>query len=130
MTLYSSCVCNHYVYCTVGYNIESGGSLNINADTAAGVVAESLKADRLLLLTDVTGVLDKNKQLIDVIESSKLNTFIQDGTITGGMIPKLETAASAVEAGAKEVTILDGRVKYSVLKALSGEKFGTKIIKK
>lgn len=110
--------------------MESGGSLNINADTAAGVVAESLKADRLLLLTDVTGVLDKNKVLIDVIESSKLSSFIADGTITGGMIPKLETAVSAVEAGAKEVTILDGRVKYSVLKALSGEKWGTKIIKK
>ena len=113
----------------IGYNVEGGGSLNINADTAAGAVAEALKADRLLLLTDVTGVLDKDKKLIEVIRSSQLSTMVQDGTITGGMIPKLETATQAVEAGAGIVTILDGRVKYSVLKALSGENFGTRIVK-
>ncbi len=83
----------------------------------------------MLLLTDVTGVLDKNKQLIDVIPSSDFNNLVKDGTITGGMIPKLENAVSAVEAGTGKVTIVDGRVKYSILKALTGKPFGTQIVK-
>lgn len=107
---------------------EDGASLNINADTAAGAVAEALKADRLLLLTDVTGVLDKNKQLLEIIESNNLSNLINDGTISGGMIPKLETATGAVNKGVKTVSIMDGRVRHCVLKALSGEIFGTKII--
>ncbi len=80
-------------------------------------------------MTDVTGVLDKNKKLIDTIKSFQLQSLIEDGTISGGMIPKLETASHAVEAGAGIVAIVDGRVKYSVLLALSGEPFGTRIIK-
>eukprot|EP01041_Mallomonas_annulata_P009635 gene9635-20027_t len=108
---------------------ENGRSLNINADTAAGAVAEALKADRLLLLTDVTGVLDKNKQLIEVITTTSLPTLIADGTITGGMIPKLETATESVVKGVGTVSIMDGRVRHCVLKALSGETFGTRINK-
>lgn len=107
----------------------NGRSLNINADTAAGSVAEALKADRLLLLTDVTGVLDKQKQLIASVTSSSLATLVADGTITGGMIPKLETAAESVARGVGAVSIMDGRVRHCVLRALSGEVFGTRVVK-
>ena len=117
------------VIAPVGCNQDDGGSLNINADTAAGAVAEGVKAERLLLLTDITGVLDKNKVLMETIKSTELPKFIADGTISGGMIPKLETASQAVEAGVKVVGIMDGRVKHCVLRALSGEVFGTKIVK-
>ena len=117
------------VIAPIGYNEEGGGSLNINADTAAGAVAEALKASKLLLLTDITGVLDKDKNLIDKIKSSSFKGLVSDGTISGGMIPKLETATQAVDAGVGEVSIMDGRVRHCVLKALSGEVFGTSIIK-
>jgi acetylglutamate kinase len=101
------------------------GSLNINADTAAGAIAQALKADYFLLLTDIVGVLDKNKVLIDRLPVQTISTLKEDGTISGGMIPKLETAADAVTAGVKAVAIMDGRVEHCVLRALSGEKFGT-----
>ena len=117
------------VIAPIGYNEEGGGSLNINADTAAGAVAEALKASKLLLLTDITGVLDKDKNLIDKIKSTSFKGLVSDGTISGGMIPKLETATQAVDAGVGEVSIMDGRVRHCVLKALSGEVFGTSIIK-
>ena len=89
----------------------------------------NFQADRLLLLTDVTGVLDKNKSLIAEIVSSSLPSLISDGTISGGMIPKLETATSAVNSGVGVVSIMDGRERNCILKALSGEVFGTKIIR-
>lgn len=117
------------VIAPVGCNEDGGGSLNINADTAAGAVAEALKANRLLLLTDIVGVLDKNKVLIESIKSSAFASLTADGTISGGMIPKLETAVQAVDAGVGTVSIMDGRVKHCVLKALSGEQFGTQIVK-
>ena len=117
------------VIAPVGSNEQGGGSLNINADTAAGAVAESLKADRLLLLTDVTGVLDKEKKLIPEIKSSSLQGLISDETITGGMIPKLQTATGSVLAGVGAVSIMDGRVRHCILRALSGEEFGTCIVK-
>ena len=117
------------VIAPVGCNEDGGGSLNINADTAAGAVAKGVKAERLLLLTDITGVLNKDKVLMETIESTKLPEFIADGTISGGMIPKLETASQAVEAGVGVVGIMDGRVKHCVLRALSGEIFGTKVVK-
>lgn len=120
------------VIAPVGCNEEGGTALNINADTAAGAVAEALKADRLLLLTDIVGVLDKNKKLIETIPSTgptSLKALTADGTITGGMIPKLETGVQAVEAGVKVVNIMDGRVKNCILEALSGKVFGTRIVK-
>lgn len=117
------------VIAPIGCNEVGGTSLNINADTAAGAVSEALKAARLLLLTDVVGVLDKNKVMIDIIKSGSLRSLTADGTITGGMIPKLETAAQAVEAGVNTVSIMDGRVENCVLRALCGEPFGTRIIK-
>ena len=117
------------VIAPVGLNEQGGGSLNINADTAAGAVAEAIKANRLLLLTDIVGVLDKDKQLIESIQSTRLHELVSDGTISGGMIPKLETATQAVEAGVGAVSIMDGRVRHCILKALSGEVFGTQIVK-
>ncbi len=117
------------VIAPVGLNELGGGSLNINADTAAGAVAEAIKANRLLLLTDIVGVLDKEKQLIETIQSTRLHELVSDGTISGGMIPKLETATQAVEAGVGAVSIMDGRVRHCILKALSGEVFGTQIVK-
>eukprot|EP00747_Dinoflagellata_sp_TGD_P089874 gnl/TRDRNA2_/TRDRNA2_164481_c0_seq2.p2 gnl/TRDRNA2_/TRDRNA2_164481_c0~~gnl/TRDRNA2_/TRDRNA2_164481_c0_seq2.p2 ORF type:complete len:221 (-),score=39.29 gnl/TRDRNA2_/TRDRNA2_164481_c0_seq2:71-661(-) len=102
--------------------------LNINADTAAGAVAKALSARALLLMTDITGVLDKDKKLIPKMSSDTFEKFKADGTITGGMIPKLETASEVVNAGVGEVSILDGRERYALLKALSGEDFGTKVV--
>lgn len=116
------------VIAPVGFHEGKGGSLNINADTAAGAVAEAIKADRLLLLTDIVGVLNKDKKLIEKIPSKMLPSLVSDGTISGGMIPKLETASQAVDAGVGAVSIMDGRVRHCVLKALSGEVFGTQVV--
>lgn len=98
-----------------------GNSYNINADTAAGAIAGKLQADRLLLLTDVTGVKDKDGNLIHTLTISQAKQMIADGTASGGMIPKLETCISALENGVKGVVILDGRVPHSILLELFTE---------
>jgi acetylglutamate kinase len=92
-----------------------GGSYNVNADTFAGAIAGALKAKRFLLLTDVPGVLDKNKRLIDKLSAKDVRALIADGTISGGMIPKVETCLSALEQGVEGVVILDGKVPHAVL---------------
>jgi acetylglutamate kinase len=92
-----------------------GETYNINADTVAGAVAGAVKAERLILLTDVEGVLDQEKKIIPRMTVSEARARIKDGTITGGMIPKIETAVEAVEHGVKAAVILDGRVPHSVL---------------
>ncbi|MFD2181623.1 acetylglutamate kinase [Rhodoplanes azumiensis] len=92
-----------------------GGTYNVNADTFAGAVAGALKAKRLLLLTDVPGVLDKSKQLIKELSIDDARRLIADGTISGGMIPKVETCIYALEAGVEGVVILDGKVEHAVL---------------
>ncbi|MEM7329134.1 MAG: acetylglutamate kinase [Pseudomonadota bacterium] len=94
---------------------------NVNADTAAGAVAAALQAKRLLLLTDVAGVLDKQGALIREIRRDRVEALMQDGTITGGMIPKLETAAKAVNMGVGGAVILDGRAKHALLMELFTE---------
>jgi acetylglutamate kinase len=94
---------------------EDGETYNINADTVAGAVAGALKAERLLLLTDVKGVLDKNKDLIADMSVADARGYMQDGTISGGMIPKLETCITAVEQGVEAAVVLDGRVPHAVL---------------
>ena len=86
-----------------------GGTWNVNADTFAGAIAGALKAKRLLLLTDVPGVLDKSKQLIKELSINDARRLIADGTISGGMIPKVETCMYALEAGVEGVVILDGQ---------------------
>lgn len=92
-----------------------GQTLNINADTSAGAIAGALGASRLLLLTDVTGVLDKDKKLMREIQLDQVAGLKADGTITGGMIPKLMTAVAAVDAGAEAAVIMDGRVPHAIL---------------
>ncbi|WP_158917308.1 acetylglutamate kinase [Caulobacter sp. S45] len=100
---------------------EEGDTYNINADTAAGAVAGALKAKRMLLLTDVKGVLDKNGELIRQLTVAQAKAAIVEGVATGGMIPKLETAISAVESGVEAVVILDGRRPHAMLVELFSE---------
>ena len=88
---------------------------NINGDTAAGAIAKSLKSRRLLLMTNVEGVLNKEKKLISEITSSKILEMIKDGTITGGMIPKINTCLDSVNNGVRGVVIMDGRKQHSIL---------------
>jgi len=92
-----------------------GETYNVNADTFAGAIAGALKAKRLLFLTDVPGVLDKNKQLIKELSVGQIRDLIADGTITGGMIPKVETCIYALEQGVEGVVILDGKTPHAVL---------------
>jgi acetylglutamate kinase len=92
-----------------------GATFNINADTVAGIVAAAAKATRLLLLTDVTGVLDKEGNLIPELTVSRARELIRDGTISGGMIPKIETCISAIEGGLEAAVIIDGRVPHALL---------------
>jgi acetylglutamate kinase len=92
-----------------------GETLNINADTFASALAARMKAKRLLLLTDVEGVLDKKKQLVTELTIEEARQLIRDGTISGGMIPKIEGCIEVVEAGVEAVVIIDGRVPHCVL---------------
>ena len=92
-----------------------GGTFNVNADTFAGAIAGALKAKRLLLLTDVPGVLDKSKNLITDLSVADARRLIADGTISGGMIPKVETCIYALDQGVEGVVIMDGKVPHAVL---------------
>src|SRR3974390_1958053 len=92
-----------------------GGTYNVNADTFAGAIAGALRAKRLLLLTDVPGVLDKSKSLIKELSVNDARRLIADGTISGGMIPKVETCIYALDRGVEGVVILDGKVPHAVL---------------
>ncbi|MCZ8312141.1 MAG: acetylglutamate kinase [Magnetospirillum sp.] len=92
-----------------------GATYNINADTVAGAIAAAMKASRLLLLTDVKGVLDKNKNLMPDLTAAQVRALIADGTISGGMIPKVETCLAAVDGGVEGAIILDGRVRHATL---------------
>ena len=94
---------------------EDGETYNINADTMAGAIAAALGAARLFLLTDVAGVLNKDKQLLTDLRPADIAELQQDGTISGGMIPKLETCIHAVEAGCEAAVVLDGRVPHAML---------------
>ena len=93
----------------------NGQTLNVNADTFAGAIAGALKAKRLLLLTDVPGVLDKSKKLIPELSVKDARKLIADGTISGGMIPKVETCIYALEQGVQGVVIIDGKMQHAVL---------------
>jgi acetylglutamate kinase len=94
---------------------EGGQTYNINADTMAGAVAAAMGAARLILLTDVAGVLDKDGALLTDLDPARIAGLRADGTVTGGMIPKLETCIMAVEGGAEAAVILDGRVPHVTL---------------
>jgi acetylglutamate kinase len=99
----------------------NGETFNVNADTVAGAVAGAMGAERLILLTDVEGVLDREGKLIQKLTALEARALIADGTIKGGMIPKIETAIDAVEAGVKAAVILDGRIPHVLLLELFTE---------
>jgi len=109
---------------------EEGEKYNINADTAAAAIAKSLKSRRLLLMTDVTGVYDKNKKLINEIKPAEAKNLIDKKIVEGGMIPKLLNSIDAIENGVKGVVIIDGRKLHSILyEIFSDEGAGTLIRK-
>ena len=100
---------------------EDGKTYNINADTAAGAIAAALNATRMLMLTDVSGVLDKNGKLISSLTISQAEALIHDGTVSGGMIPKVKTCIDAVQGGAEGAVIIDGRAPHALLVELFTE---------
>ena len=105
-------------------------SYNINGDNAAGAIAKSLKSRRLLLMTNVEGVLNKNSKLISEISSLEITDMIKDGTITEGMIPKINTCLDAINNGVTAVAIIDGRKKHSVLFEIFSDKGSGTLIRK
>jgi acetylglutamate kinase len=94
---------------------EDGATYNINADTMAGAVASALRAARLFLLTDVPGVLDRQGELLTDLDPTKIQALVEEGTISGGMIPKLETCVKAVQEGVDAAVVLDGRIPHAML---------------
>ena len=98
----------------IGYG-EKFETYNINADTMSGAISASILSERLILLTDVKGVLDKNGNLLTQIKVSEVDKLISNGTISGGMIPKVQTCVEAVKNGVKAAVILDGRLEHSIL---------------
>ena len=107
---------------------ESGESYNINADLVAGKIAETLKAEKLILLTNTPGVLDKKGNVLTGLSAAKVKNLIEDGTISGGMLPKVNCALEAVRNGVKTCHIIDGRVEHALLlEILTDEGVGTLI---
>lgn len=105
-----------------------GQSYNINADLVAGKLAETLNAEKLILLTNTPGLLDKNENLLTGLQSHEVDSLISDGTIHGGMLPKIQCALSAVKQGVNTAHIIDGRVKHAVLlEIFTNEGVGTLI---
>jgi len=114
------------VIAPVGYHKSEGQSYNINADLVAGAIAEALGAEKLILLTDVAGVLDANKQLCSSFTAEKAREWMADGVISGGMIPKVNCCLDAVESGVGRAHIIDGRVPHAViLEMFTDEGVGT-----
>jgi acetylglutamate kinase len=110
---------------------EHGESYNINADLVAGKLAEVLKAEKLMLLTNIAGVLDKHGDVVTGLVAGEVNALIDDGTISGGMLPKVCCALSAVNAGVNSAHIVDGRVPHSVLlEIFTDQGVGTQILRK
>ncbi len=109
---------------------EKGIAYNINADTAAGAVARSIKSRRLMLLTDIDGVLDNNEKLISEINTTEAKELVNNETIHGGMIPKVKTCIDAINNGVRAVVILDGRKPHSILFELFSDKGAGTLIRK
>jgi acetylglutamate kinase len=109
---------------------DKGLPYNINADTAAGAVAKALSSRRLLLMTNVEGVYDKNKKLISEISAAEANTMMKEETITSGMIPKINTCIDAVNNGVRGVVIIDGRKPHSILHEIFSDKGAGTLIRK
>ena len=109
---------------------ENGETLNINADTAAGAIAAAMGAKRFLLLTDVSGVVGDDGKLIEKVEVQAAEKLIKDGTVDGGMIPKVKTCIDAINNGVRAVVILDGRKPHSILFELFSDKGSGTLIRK
>jgi acetylglutamate kinase len=108
---------------------ENGETYNINADIAAGEIAAALSAEKLLLLTDVEGVLDKDKQLINTMSNKEAGELIESGVVEGGMFPKVECCLKALRRGVKKTHIIDGRLKHAILLEIFTDKgIGTEIV--
>ena len=108
---------------------ENGDSFNLNADTVAGFIASYLKAEKLVLLTDVAGVLDAEKKLISSVSEKQIKKLIKEQVIAGGMLPKIEAGLYALEKGVKKVHIIDGRIEHSLLLELfTSSGIGTEIV--
>ena len=120
------------VISTVGYD-EAGNIYNVNADTAASAIAGALKAESLILMTDIKGLLkdkDDEESLIKKVYVSDIPSLVKDGIISGGMIPKVNCCKDAIRRGVNRVFITDGRVKHSILlELLSDEGSGTMFVK-
>ncbi len=105
-------------------------TLNINADYVAGAIAAALKAEKLMLLTDVEGIKDKKNRLISTLNIKKIKSLVSNGTITGGMLPKIQASQNALEDGIQKAHIIDGRVPHALLLEIFTEKgIGTEIVK-
>jgi acetylglutamate kinase len=109
------------VIAPVATGMEENETFNVNGDTAAGAIAGALKADRLLLLTDVAGVKDAAGEVVTQLSPDQLQALIDDGTVTGGMIPKAETVLYAIAQGVRAAVILDGRLPNACLLELFTE---------
>jgi len=108
---------------------DNGETYNINADVVAGEIAAALKAEKLLLLTDVPGVLNKNKELINTMTNEEALALIDDGTVEGGMFPKIKCCLKALKGGVQKAHIIDGRLKHAVLLEVFTDKgIGTEIV--
>ena len=106
----------------------TGESLNINADLVAGKLAEVLKAEKLILMTNTPGVLDKEGNLLTKLTARRIDELFADGTISGGMLPKISSALDAAKSGVNAVHIIDGRVKHALLlEVLTEQGVGTMI---
>lgn len=105
-----------------------GETLNINADYVAASIASALKAEKLILLTDVPGIMDKNNKIISTLTKKNIKKYIKDGTITGGMLPKVKACLKAIEGGVSKTHIIDGRVPHCLLlEIFTKEGIGTEI---
>jgi acetylglutamate kinase len=106
-----------------------GVTYNINADVVAGKIAEALRAEKLILLTDVEGVKGRNGALVDTLPADVATDMIRDGSITAGMIPKVECCLEAIRGGVKQAHVIDGRVRHAVLlEILTSKGVGTEIM--
>jgi acetylglutamate kinase len=122
-------ISNKWIPIIAPVGVGSGGEVyNINADLVAGKVASSLEAEKFILLTDVEGVLDSRKRLISTVDAKNAGRFIQEGTISGGMIPKVKCCLEALREGVQKTHIIDGRVKHAILlEIFTDEGIGTQI---
>src|SRR4030067_800200 len=105
-------------------------TLNINADYVAGAIASALKAEKLILLTDTPGILNKNKTLISALNNAKIKSLVSKNVISGGMLPKVQACQNALKKGVKKTHIIDGRIPHALLLEIFTQKgIGTEIVK-